>query len=124
MPRINRRRTIRGWLVTEILLNLGKGSAGIDSAEADFLNRVPHAVANVVGTVQIASIGRLRHQDANVLCVNGSIGKLQIDHAALSVFNYARGESLPFALRSLVEIKRAFSDPIFNLVVCGIGARP
>ncbi len=124
VPGINRRGAISGRFVADTLLDLGKGAAGIDGADANFLDRVSHAVADVVRSMQIAGVRRFRHQDAHVLRGDGRVGELQIDGSALRIFHCARGESLPLALRALIEVERAFSHPIFHLIGRGVRARP
>src|SRR5260370_42008099 len=51
VPGINGRRAIGGWPITEILLDLGKGAAGIYNADADFLNGIAHTIAHILGSM-------------------------------------------------------------------------
>ena len=54
VPGVNRGRGKGGWSVAEILLNFGKGAAGVDAAYTDFLNRISHAVADVVCSMPVS----------------------------------------------------------------------
>src|SRR5260370_39694315 len=124
VPGINGRRAIGGWPITEILLDLGKGAAGIYNADADFLNGIAHTIAHIVRSMQIAGVRRFGHQDPHVLCADGRVGEFQVDRSTLRLLYCPAGESFPLALRSRVEVERARSYPILHGVGRGIRAGP
>src|SRR5260370_19630550 len=89
MPGINRGDAICSSPLAGILRHFNENSSGIKRARSDLLNRIAHAVANVVRSMFVAGVGGFSHQDAKVLRGNGPVRKLQRDRAALSLLHDA-----------------------------------
>ncbi len=85
MPGIDGRNAISSSLVVSIFRHFDEGAAGVERARSKLLNGIANAVADIVRSVFITSVGRLRHQDAQVARRNRRIGKPQSNCAALCI---------------------------------------
>src|ERR1700722_3803878 len=87
-------------------------------------NCIPNAITSAIRSMVVASIRRVRHYRPRKLGLNRLIRKLHRVAATFTALHLACGKSLPFALRTAVEIERIFTYPILHPIGLRIGILP
>jgi len=77
VPWVGRRAIGRGLLaaIGRVLHEICELAIGLHSADVDFIDRVAHPVADVIGPVRPGLTGRLRHHDAHPTSRNQLVRK-------------------------------------------------
>src|SRR5271163_1388361 len=107
----------------------GKGidefSSGYNGADIDRLDCIPNAIADVLCTMYIGRVGRLRHPDANEMSLNRRIAQFQRSGAAFTIRNRPMWKRFPSTVGAIVKIERiTIAHPVIHFISYSVWINP
>ena len=105
--------------MTEKIVKLAVGGGG---ADIEFIHRISDTISWVGGTVGVAGVGRVRHQDANEADRDKLIRQMNGLDATFSGFDLTMRKRQPDSLGGAAE--GISSGPVLDKVTGGIGRGP